>query len=224
MDDIKEDELLKFADVISINETHLSESDTLTPHMMNLTEYLQVFRKDRNIFGGGVALLIHQSLSPEPIIIKTGCEVVAVKISLPSEMIIISAYRPPSTPICVFTQEMSEIITLFEDMPICVMGDLNEDILLTQEKHCCTMFQSKGFTQIVTKPTQDSGTLIDHIYTNTKLSVKTDVSDCYYSDHDFVLCVTYENVQGQKLNKKTLVLCQIHIIHQSQPCLNVMVN
>ena len=129
MDDIKEDELLKFADVISINETHLSESDILTPNMMNLTEDPQVFQKDRNIYGGGVALLIHQSLSPEPIIIKTDCEVVAVKISLPSEMIIISAYRPSSTPICVFTQEMSEIITLFDDMPISVMGDFNEDIL-----------------------------------------------------------------------------------------------
>ena len=78
-------------------------------------------------------------------------------------MIMISAYRPPSTPICLFTQEMSEIIRLFEDMPLCVMGDFNEDILLTQQKHCCTMFQSKGFRKIVTKPTRDSGTLIDHI-------------------------------------------------------------
>ena len=50
MDDIKQDEILKFANVISINETHLSESDTLTPNMMNLTEDLQVFQKDRNIF------------------------------------------------------------------------------------------------------------------------------------------------------------------------------
>ena len=128
MDDIKADEILKIADIISINETHLSESDTLTPNMMNLTDDLQVFRKDRNIFGGGVALLMHRSLIPEHIIIKTDYEIVAVKISLPSEMIMISAYRPPSTPICLFTQEMSEIIRLFEDMPLCVMGDFNEDI------------------------------------------------------------------------------------------------
>ena len=32
-------------------------------------------------------------------------------------------------------------------------------------------------------------------------------------------CVTYENIQGQKPNKKTLVLFQIHEICQSQPCL-----
>ena len=73
-------------------------------------------------------------------------------------------------------------------MPICVIRDFNEDIILTQEKHCFTMFQSKGFRQIVTMPIHDNGTLIDHIYTNTKLSVKTDVNDCYYTDHDYVLC------------------------------------
>ena len=79
-------------------------------------------------------------------------------------------------------------------MPICFMGDFNEDIFLTQEKHSCTMFLSKGFRQIVTKPTCDSGTLKDHIYTNTKLSLKTDVSGCYYSDHDYVLCTISQGI------------------------------
>ena len=51
MDDINEDEILKFADVISINGTHLSESVTLTTNMMNITEDLQVSQKNRNIFG-----------------------------------------------------------------------------------------------------------------------------------------------------------------------------
>ena len=41
---------------------------------------------------------------------------------------------------------------------------------------------------------------------------------------DPMVYVTYENIQDQKLNKKTLVLFQIHAIHQSQPCLSVMVN
>ena len=50
------------------------------------------------------------------------------------------------------------------------------------------MFRIKGFKQMVMKPTRDTGTLIDHIYTNEKLHIQTDVSDCYYSDHDYVLC------------------------------------
>ena len=50
------------------------------------------------------------------------------------------------------------------------------------------MFCAEGFKQVVTKPTCDSGTLIDHVYVSTSLQVDTDVSDFYYSDHDLVLC------------------------------------
>ena len=30
--------------------------------------------------------------------------------------------------------------------------------------------------------------LIDHVYVSQKMTVATDVTDCYYSDHDHVLC------------------------------------
>ena len=188
MADIQDDDIFKYAHVISINETYLSQTDKLTPQIMHLTPDFTIFRKDRNNNGGGVALIVNQSLSPELITIDTPCEVVVVKMSIPTEMVIMSTYRPPSTPIHSFTHEMSQIITLFNDMPVCVIGDFNEDILLTKKTQCCTMFRIKGFKQMVTKPTRDTGTLIDHIYTNEKLHIQTDVSDCYYSDHDYVLC------------------------------------
>ena len=50
------------------------------------------------------------------------------------------------------------------------------------------MLKSLNFNEAVTKPTRDSRTLIDHVYINAQLRVETDVVDCYYSDHDFVLC------------------------------------
>ena len=50
------------------------------------------------------------------------------------------------------------------------------------------MFQSNGYKQFVKKPTRDSETLIDHIYTTNGLHLTADVYDCYYSDHDYVLC------------------------------------
>ena len=58
---------------------------------------------------------------------------------------------------------------------------------LSENKTCCSLFRSKGLYQLVTKPTCDSGTLIDHVYARRLLQIKIDVSDCYYSDHDFVL-------------------------------------
>ena len=83
---------------------------------------------------------------------------------------------------------MLEIISLFDDMKLCVIGDFNEDILLTEDTTLCSAMKLKWLKQMVSKQTHDSGTLIDHVYTNDELIVKTDVSYCYFSDHDYVLC------------------------------------
>ena len=56
--------------------------------------------------------------------------------------------------------------------------------------HCCTMLRLQGFKQMINKPTHDSGTIIGHIYVSHTLNtMQTDVTDCYYNDHDCVLCL-----------------------------------
>ena len=51
------------------------------------------------------------------------------------------------------------------------------------------MLRLQGFKQMVSKPTHDSGTIIDLVYVSeTVNTMQTDVTDCYYSDHDFILC------------------------------------
>ena len=43
---------------------------------------------------------------------------------------------------------------------------------------------------MITKPTHDSGTIIDHVYVSHTLNtIQTDGTDCHYSDHDFILYV-----------------------------------
>ena len=83
---------------------------------------------------------------------------------------------------------MLEIISLFDHMKLCLIGDFNEDILLREDTTLCSAMKLKWLKQMVSKPTRDSGTLIDHAYTSDDLIVKTDVFDCYFSDHDYVLC------------------------------------
>ena len=52
------------------------------------------------------------------------------------------------------------------------------------------MLRLQGFQQMISKPTPDSGTIIDHVYVSHTLNtIQTDVTDCYYSDHDCILCV-----------------------------------
>ena len=51
------------------------------------------------------------------------------------------------------------------------------------------MFRLQAFKEMVSKPIHDSGTIIDHVYVSeTVNTMQTDVTDCYYSDHDFILC------------------------------------
>ena len=96
---------------------------------------------------------------------------------------------PPSTPIDVFMNHMLVIIAQFHHIPTCVVGDFNEDVSITSNTHCCAMFTSQGFKQMVSKPTHDSGTIIDHVYISQTINtMQTDVADCYYNDHDLILC------------------------------------
>ena len=49
-----------------------------------------------------------------------------------------------------------EITAQFQYVPTCIVGDFNEDVSITSNMCCCTMFRSQGFKQMVNKPTHDS--------------------------------------------------------------------
>ena len=94
IEDIKDDDIFKNSDIISLNETHLGHSDILTPDMMGISKDVLIVHCDCNNRGGGVALIVNKKLSPKQIRINTILEIVAVKISEPIQMIVVSVYRP----------------------------------------------------------------------------------------------------------------------------------
>ena len=158
--------------------------------MMGLSQDRFIVHCDCNNGGGGVALIVNRNLNPKQIRMDTILEIFVVEISEPIQMIVISVYRPPSTPIDIFMNNMLEITAQFQNVPTCFVGDFNEDVSITSNTCCCTMFRLQGFKQMVNKPTHDSGTIIDHVYVSQTLNtIQTDVTDCYYSDHDCILCV-----------------------------------
>ena len=105
IEDIKDDDMFKNSDIISLNETHLGHSDTLMPNMMGISKDMLIVHCDHNNRGGGVAI-VNKNLHPKQIRIHTILEIVAVKISEPIQMIVVSVYRPPSTPVDVFMNHM----------------------------------------------------------------------------------------------------------------------
>ena len=175
----KNDDIFQNADIIALNETHLRHSDTLTPDMIGLSQDRFIVCCDHNNRGGGVALIINTNLNPKHIRMQTILEIVVVQISEPMQIIVISVYRTPSTPLDVFINGILEVIAQFQNVPICVVGDLNEDVSITSNTCCCTMLKLHGLQQMIKKPTHDSGTIIDHVYVSHTLNtVQTDVTDC----------------------------------------------
>ena len=87
------------ADIIALNETQLQHSDTLNPDMTGLSQDRFIVHCDHNNRGGGVALMINTNLNPKYIRMQTILKIVVVQISAPMQIIVISVYRPPSTPI-----------------------------------------------------------------------------------------------------------------------------
>ena len=52
--DIEIDTLMKSANIISLNETHIGQKDTLTPKIMGITQNVSIFQHDHNNAGGGL--------------------------------------------------------------------------------------------------------------------------------------------------------------------------
>ena len=84
--------------------------------------------------------------------------------------------------------------TLDFSLPSIVLGDFNEDFspLALNEPDTTRLgrfMRDNSYNHLVKKYTTDRGTLIDHIYfIRTAGEIDTKVCDCYYSDHDVVLC------------------------------------
>ena len=86
---------------------------------------------------------------PEEIVQNCDCEILVVKISEPTKLHIVSVYRPPSTHICKFTDELLNIVSKLKETPTCIVGDFNEDISMTCKRYCSSMLTLIGLKQMV---------------------------------------------------------------------------
>lgn len=187
-DDIICDMDLCNADILCLSETHLDVNDEVLPATLGLSSDTQIFRCDRNQHGGGMIVCIKCQYDPKLVtLVKEGMEIVGVQISVPNPVLLFCTYRPPTYGVRNFLDKLCAVLNDCE-LPMCVLGDFNEDILGNADKPIQKTFYDAGFTQHVNRPTRDSGTLLDHVYTKNIHDVHIDVMDCYYSDHDTVYC------------------------------------
>lgn len=112
--------------------------------------------------------------------------------SFPRHILIAVIYRPPSYPMSSFKEHLGKLLDHIVSLSntVAVMGDFNDNILTSST--ICTFMTKEGFVQLVTQPTTDKGTLIDHVYVKTAhYDVETVVLPTYFSDYKGTVCSFY---------------------------------
>lgn len=162
-------------DVMAFSETRL---DDLIVPLVNIPGYnLYTTNRDRN--GGGVCMYVsnhyNSCLLPECSILETYLECVCIELKSHNETsFLASIYRPPKGNLCNFQQALDQLLNLIDGRNYSnyyILGDWNIDLLKINDTGVLdfmNLIYSWGFFPITNKPTRvtdNSATLIDHIWT-----------------------------------------------------------
>ena len=185
-EDVKQEHLFQKVDVISLNETHLPQNVSVSCKSLGISNDFMSFNWSHDENGGGIALLINKKLFPKELHIACSSEIVGAKVSEPFDFILFCIYRPPAKHICDFAHDVCSLVKNYKDIPLCIVGDFNEENFLKSNCYCYMKLMNLNLKQLVDSPTLDSRSLTDHMYISSHLVGDATVVDCYFSDHDFV--------------------------------------
>nr|XP_055049553.1 uncharacterized protein LOC129435076 [Misgurnus anguillicaudatus]XP_055049554.1 uncharacterized protein LOC129435076 [Misgurnus anguillicaudatus] len=204
IEDIRCHHELLLSDILCITESHLSGS-CIPPHLQ--LEGYKMFARNRHVSysthvemakkdGGGVAIFCKEDIqaqSRQYIQSVTDLEFVVIKIDTPMCATIAAVYRPPHYSLEKFLPNLRgllDYLDIEDKHPVIISGDFNEDLLSAGRKAILEMFQSKGYTQLITSATTEKHTLLDHIYiSHPDLCLQSGVLQSYYSYHNPVYCI-----------------------------------
>jgi len=181
--------------IICLTETHID--DTISSHCLIPDTNKTIFRRDRDIHGGGVLIAVDGNLQPSELKIKTKEEIIVVKIN--NKILLCCYYRPH-----IYLKNMDQIRLIIEEMiskhpghRVIFLGDMNlPDIdwrtnrLKPNAKHKQThvdflaILLENNLQQLVHEPTHVHGNTLDLICTNTpELFKEVSVVTPGLSDH-----------------------------------------
>ena len=184
-------------EMLAINESKLDYS--FTDGEISIPGY-NIVRKDRNRYGGGVALYVRENLS---FTIRNGLvrlEMICVEINLPynRSFLVGTWYRPRSAAIDLFTEYSSFVEKCdCENKELILLGDMNCDYLkgpidphTRKLQFLSSVYQLEQLILEPTRVTDKSSTLIDLAFTNdTNNIAKSGVIHNGMSDHNIIYIV-----------------------------------
>ena len=186
--DVLSDSILMKADILSFNETHLTEHDNSSA--FEIPNYVGYYANKGK--GAGVAIYVSAKIN-----ILCSKKLVTddfqiIKIST-NQFDFFGVYKAPHKKDHNLLNALSCEANLKKNVFICGDFNMHYQPNLTFAK----TLSSKGFRQVVCEPTHMQGNLLDHFYVKTGNIV---VKSCflhspYYSDHD-ATCVICDRIQN----------------------------
>ena len=188
------------AAIISITETWL---DSSFPNDSIKIEGYNILRRDRQTHAGGVCMYVRSDLAynPREDLQNENLEDLWLELLLPKTkpIVIGTCYRAPNN--SKLTESLENTVSrLRADCDAIILGDFNYCLIKNKINKMTKVLENSGFIQLIdtaTRVTNNSSSLIDHIYTNeTRKISQSGVIESGISDHFITFC-TRKILRGQ---------------------------
>lgn len=180
--DVENDPYINTASILAMSETwQPSIQCSLKGYGYNISRG----RSSEN--GGGVALFSKNYPLKELDLLITNCNIDAIAAHIPlsndnSYITVLLLYCPPRTTVPLICCCIKDFIQSHRGEQIIIGGDFNINLNKTSNS-VVKLLQEEGFVQVSNGPTHQSGSHIDHIWTNLHPLPTTFGMWTYYSDH-----------------------------------------
>ncbi|RNA02458.1 RNA-directed DNA polymerase from mobile element jockey-like [Brachionus plicatilis] len=190
---------LRQFDIVFLCETKLDDS---FPNSFYKNDHYFIIRLDRSRHGGGLIVFIKNSLVVTKSVLLEKLELIYFQIRINGQKInFVYSYKAPNLKEQLFIDHLEEFLhSLSLNEPLFIIGDLNMDYNLTTNSNIRKFIDNNELINFVTKPTRIStkyykkpnvtrrtSIMIDLILHNGDLVEETEVIDCPFSDHHFVV-------------------------------------
>lgn len=160
----------------------------------------QLFRRDRDSRGGGVAIYVRTDVQATKIALTSPAEALLLKCKTNEcNFFMLVVYRPPSNRDSdLIPNLLDEVLSVMNNKldPLFICGDFNlpqidwADYCSNGNYALCNPFLNKvaelGLHQHIHQPTHNKGNILDLVLTNTHLISGVGIFDPLYSDHSII--------------------------------------
>jgi hypothetical protein len=197
-------------DVLCVSETKLN--DKIVEKDIDCSPKFKVYRKDKSSKSGGILAWIRSDIPQQRMYdLEFDCEnehieSMIFELKIKKEIwYVILAYKNPSTSNQLFLDKLSHVYDslINKGKEIILLGDLNIDMLDTENALCNQLCDIYDLENLISEPTcykKPEGSLLDPILVRNKKRFKKSINVfCGYSDyHNLVGCITKLHVTPPK--------------------------